>query len=55
MSEASKETENKRQTRTRFASASCSARVPARDVNNEPGRSVDVRERTEDTVSEMPR
>lgn len=52
MSKVSKETE-KRQTRTRFASVSCSARVPARDVNNEPGRSVDVRDRTEDTVSEL--
>jgi hypothetical protein len=39
--------------RTRLASAKCSVRVLARDVNSEPGRSVDVRDKSEDTVSKM--
>ena len=39
--------------RTRLASARCSVRALARDVNSEPGRSVDVRDKTDDTVSRM--
>ncbi len=43
---------NKREeTHTRFASERCSARTPGREVKSAPGRSVDVRDSTEDRVS----
>ena len=38
---------------TRFASESCSARTPGRDVKSVPGKSVDVRDSLEDRVSVM--